>query len=149
MRTQRSHSRWPCNPRHYRRGGAAVEFALVLPVLMTLVLGVVDFARIYSASMALHSAARVGAEQGATHRLTPLTQVAWENRVRTTVIDAMQCAPQFDSAKLTINTASSTNIAGQLGIEVSTEYPFQTIVNWPGLPSTVTLRSRVVMEQYR
>lgn len=145
MRTHRLQS----HSKHLRRGGAALEFALVLPVLMMLVLGVVDFARIYSTAMALRSAARVGAEQGATHRLTPLTQVAWDNRVRTAVLEAMQSAPQFNSSNLTISTASSTNVAGQLSVEVSTEYPFQTIVNWPGLPSTVTLRSRVAMEQYR
>ncbi len=132
-----------------RQGGAAVEFAIVLPILMTLALGAIDFGRIYSTSIVLRSATRVGAEQGATHRLTPLTQVVWENRVRTAIQDEMQGVPQFNSAQLSISIASSTNAAGQPQVEVSTHYPFQTIVDWPGLPRTVSLAARVSMEQYR
>lgn len=134
---------------HSRAGATAIEFALVLPVLMLCVLGVVDYARIYSTSVTLKNAARAGAERGATHRLTPLTSAAWEARVRTAVLEEMQSAPQFNSAKLTTSWTSSTSANGELLIEVITQYPFQTIVNWPGLPSPVTLRASVAMEQFR
>ena len=42
------------------RGAAAVEFALILPVLLALVLGVVEFGRAYSVQTQLSGAAREG-----------------------------------------------------------------------------------------
>lgn len=43
------------------RGAAAVEFALVLPLLIVLVMGIIDFGRVYSAQQTLTNAAREGA----------------------------------------------------------------------------------------
>lgn len=42
-------------------GAAAVEFALVLPVLLLLICGTIDFARAYNAHISLSGAAREGA----------------------------------------------------------------------------------------
>lgn len=43
------------------RGAAAVEFALVLPVLIMLLLGIVEFGRIYNIQISVTNAAREGA----------------------------------------------------------------------------------------
>jgi Flp pilus assembly protein TadG len=43
------------------RGAAAVEFALLLPLLLLIVLGIVDFGRILNAQVTLTQAAREGA----------------------------------------------------------------------------------------
>lgn len=42
------------------RGAAAVEFALVLPILLLLVFGIVDFSRAYGARVTITHAAREG-----------------------------------------------------------------------------------------
>lgn len=42
------------------RGAAAVEFAILLPVLLTLVLGTIEFGRAYNAQITLTNAARDG-----------------------------------------------------------------------------------------
>jgi len=47
------------------RGAAAVEFALLLPLLMLLVFGIVDFGRALSAQITLTQAAREGARLAA------------------------------------------------------------------------------------
>jgi Flp pilus assembly protein TadG len=53
--------------RNYRqRGAAAVEFALVLPLLLSLVLGVIDYGMAFGQSVSLQGAAREGARQGVT-----------------------------------------------------------------------------------
>jgi hypothetical protein len=51
------------------RGQALVEFGLVLPLLMVLLLGVADFGRIFSAGIAEEAAVRDAAEAGAEQYL--------------------------------------------------------------------------------
>ena len=46
-------------------GQSLVEFALILPVLMTLVIAIADFARFYSTAVAIEAAAREAADYGA------------------------------------------------------------------------------------
>jgi Tfp pilus assembly protein PilX len=44
------------------RGAAAVEFALVLPLLLMLVFGIIEFGRMSSANVQLSASARAGAQ---------------------------------------------------------------------------------------
>lgn len=50
----------PAAPPTSDRGAAAVEFALVLPLLLLLVFGIVDFGRAYNMQIALTQGAREG-----------------------------------------------------------------------------------------
>lgn len=45
---------------HSERGAVAVEFAILLPLLLTLVLGTIEFGRAYNAQITLTNAARDG-----------------------------------------------------------------------------------------
>ncbi|GAB2764900.1 TadE/TadG family type IV pilus assembly protein [Sinomonas soli] len=63
------------------RGAAAVEFAIVLPVLLVLLLGIIDFGRAFSAQQTLTYAAREGARtmalgQGTTAALSAARSAA-------------------------------------------------------------------------
>lgn len=49
------------------KGQSLVEFALILPLFMLIVLGIFDFGRAIYAYSALHNAAREGARYGAVH----------------------------------------------------------------------------------
>ncbi|HEX4813540.1 MAG TPA: TadE family protein, partial [Nonomuraea sp.] len=51
------------------RGQSLVEFALVLPMLLVLLLGIADFGRVFQAGITLEAVARDAAEVGAIQRL--------------------------------------------------------------------------------
>jgi Flp pilus assembly protein TadG len=46
---------------HFDRGAAAVEMALVMPLLILMVMGIIDFGRIFNGEIQLSQAAREGA----------------------------------------------------------------------------------------
>lgn len=51
------------------RGQSLVEFALVLPMLLVLLLGIADFGRVFQAGISIEATARNGAEVAALERL--------------------------------------------------------------------------------
>jgi Flp pilus assembly protein TadG len=55
------------SPRASRRGQSVVEFALLLPVILILVLTAVDFGRLYSSWVTLNNSARVAANYAAAN----------------------------------------------------------------------------------
>lgn len=57
--------RRPARNSPHDRGAAAVEFALLLPVLLLLVFGIIDFGRALNAQVTLTQAAREGARMAA------------------------------------------------------------------------------------
>jgi Flp pilus assembly pilin Flp len=61
-----------CNLRRDERGAVIVEFALLLPVFMLLILGVFTGAQAYNQKLTLVAAAREGARFGATLAVTPV-----------------------------------------------------------------------------
>jgi Flp pilus assembly protein TadG len=52
-------------PRRSRRGANAIEFALILPVLLAMLTGIMDYGWLYMVRTAAVTAARVGAREGA------------------------------------------------------------------------------------
>lgn len=56
----------PPNRDDRQRGAAAVEFALIVPLLLSLVLGVIDYGMAFGQSINLQGAAREAVRQGVT-----------------------------------------------------------------------------------
>jgi hypothetical protein len=57
--------RRPSAKRHARKGQSLVEFALVLPIMFALLIGVADLGRVFDAGVVIETAARDAAEKGA------------------------------------------------------------------------------------
>lgn len=132
-----------------RRGVAATELALTLPLLLLIVFGCVDFGRSIGTYVALSNAARTGAEYGATHRFTPHTYDSWESQVQLAVQDEMASISGFQQADLSISVVASTDSTGGACVTVSANYPFSSITNWAGLTGEMLLNHQVCMRQFR
>jgi len=106
---ERARVRRVTSARAHHPGQALVEFALILPVLLMLTLGVVDFSRIFFAQIALANAVREGALYAAEgDRTVAATYVAH-------IKSRMQ--PELDAAGLTasswiIQCTTSANAVG-------------------------------------
>lgn len=135
--------------RNARRGAAAVELAIVLPVLMGIALASTDFGRIISAYLVVSNAARAGAEYGASNRFTSFSRGSWETQVNQAAAQELQNLASYSAANQTIALTTTTDSQGEIQVSVNVTYQFQMIVSWIGLPSTVVLRHQVLMRQYR
>jgi len=96
---------------HRERGQALVEFALVLPILATLLLGVIQFGIVFHDYLALADAVRTGARQASvTHDGTAATNAV------------IASASELKSTDLAIGV-SSTWAPGS-DVTVTATYPY-------------------------
>lgn len=144
--------------RKRQRGGALIEFTLLLPVLLLLALGTGDFARVFYYGIVTENAARAGAQYALRNNYTNITGI--ENAA----VQDSGPLPDFTSANVTQAacflrcpgssaqmTCTATNLAScgaeqaYVYIDVQTQYTFNTLVNWPGIPSSTPLHGVAVM----
>ncbi len=84
-----------------RRGTASVEFALVLPLLLALLFGIIEFGFLFKDQLSIQQSAREGARVAAVGRL--VSEVG--NRIMTT-------APSLTTAHLTYDITYRTYSGG-------------------------------------
>ena len=133
--------------RSRRRSAAAVEFALILPLLMTIVLACVDFGRFSYTYIAVTNGAREGAGFGSFHPVTSITRPVWEAQLRAAVEDEM--GPAFEPNQITVIPDVISDGPGLKRVTVEVSYPFETLVSWPTIPHSMTLVRTVEMRVIR
>ena len=106
---------------HGSRGAAAVELALVLPLFLVLLFGVVEFGLIMYAKGIITQASREGARYGVVYSLTPKTQADIEAQVQ----NYLQSAG-FSGATVTATLGDP--------LSVKVDYPYQFMA----MPAFVT-----------
>lgn len=88
----------PLRSRNGETGQAFVELALVLPVLLLLLLGVIQFGNVFRDYMALTDATRVGARQAAVSRsIQPES-----NRIPLVVTRVQRAAVNLNTSLMTV-----------------------------------------------
>lgn len=106
------------------RGAAAVEFGLLLPLILMIVLGIIDFGGMLHAQVTLTQAAREGARVAALQDASDpgYDPADLENRTK----DAADSSPLLDRDSITVMpTATCPNETEDAEIVVS--YPFEFI----------------------
>jgi Flp pilus assembly protein TadG len=142
-------------------GAALVELGLLLPVMMLLVVGAVDFGRLYFEYIEVVNAAHAGAEYGSINSTdtsgmsTAATQSAPDVSGLTVPTKAYGCecsdGTSYSASCTTVPTctasagppARSTNVVYR--VEVTTQATWTPLMPWPGVPSSLTLTNTAYM----
>jgi Flp pilus assembly protein TadG len=133
-----------------RSGAAAVEFAIVLPLLVLLVFGCVDLGRSIGAYTIVSNSARVGAEYGATHGYTAFNYTSWQNQVIAAATQEMQgTGASFDPNRLTVTVTATPTTGNLYRTTVVATYSFNMLTSVPGLPTQFAVTHSVTMDRFR
>ncbi|WP_197327873.1 TadE/TadG family type IV pilus assembly protein [Ralstonia solanacearum] len=144
---------WVCMHRavrHGSRGAASVEFAVVVPVLLLLMLGIVYYGVIFAMQQMLTLAAEEGARAALRYQSTNTQRVAAAYSAVSSVL------PSFISGRVQTNQSSTPlvtcqNVAGMQCLSVVLTMPLTTGNNpllpaIPLLPVPTTLTGSAVVQ---
>lgn len=106
------------------RGAGVVEFALILPLLMMLVFGVVQFGLLLNRQQALHAAAREGARVAAL----PATSTS---DIQNRIDEALEGIPLNGTPTITITPNTTNPCQGRPGEAVEVEIIVPTTIELP------------------
>lgn len=132
------------------KGAAAVEFALILPILLTLVFGIIEFSLVLYDKAVITNASREGARAGIVFRsdangaYSPLS----DNEISTIV--SIYCSNYLITfgAPSTVTTTVARNnpAAGYIRVAVSYPYSFLVLPNFvTDLAGSINLNAITVM----
>jgi Flp pilus assembly protein TadG len=111
--------------RRTRRGAAAVEFAIVAPVLFLLILGIIEFGRMVMVQQILTNASREGARRAILEHVTA-------SEVETAVSDYLTNT-SVSGATVTVAPGSLSGLAFGDPVTVTVSVPFDQ-VSWVPAP---------------
>ncbi|MCU1596379.1 MAG: TadE family protein [Glaciihabitans sp.] len=115
------------------RGAAAVEFALILPLLVLLIMGLIEFSLLFNTQISLTNAAREGARVMAIHNDPALAKSA-------TISAAASVQPAVSTGNITVSPSTCT--AGST-VTVTISYNATLLTGYFGI--TLPLKGKGVM----
>jgi Flp pilus assembly protein TadG len=140
------------NPRE--RGSAFVELAIIAPIMITMLFGVMDYSRVFYYANIANAAARAGTQVamlGAHNQTTAIMQSAAAADATNipTVQNFQAAASQFCECAGTTGTVNCNpgSCAGEMYtyVQVNTSLQFQTFFQYPLLPTNITVAGQSVM----
>ena len=144
-------------------GQAFVEIALTLPVLIALLVGAAEFARVAYVAIEVSNAAKAAVAYGAQSPTTVSDTTGIQNAA---ILDAGDLSPALTTSNVTVSTSgvcssgaactgansTCTNTDCQTNpgdhietvLRVGTSYNFSPVIHVPGLPTSYTLHGSAV-----
>jgi Flp pilus assembly protein TadG len=153
------------------RGAALVEMAVVLPALCLILVGTIDFGRVFHTAMAVTKAARAGAQFGTQSSANAFDVTGMQNAAQTATpgaevpaitahaSHACWCAPDAPVSPSYVETSipcSGTYPGGgtcpngthfTVAVTVTASTTFTTISAYPGIPRSVPISRSVTMRE--
>ena len=127
-----------------RRGQALAEFALVLPLVLLFIAGIIEMGRAWNIKQAVTDAAR----EGARYSVVQDPAITTEDDVKTKIQERLALA-SIDTSTSTITFAGTFHgSGGEMTVTVSTPYQMGLIgalLGWAGAPSVVTVSTEATM----
>jgi Flp pilus assembly protein TadG len=120
-------------------GQGLVEFALLFPVLLLILLGAVDLGRAFDAYVNITNASREGARYGSTHSTNTFaitTTVTTELSGVVAQSIAVECAPPPPNTSFSAGNCATAAVGDQIRVTVTTSFQFLTLFlfNLPNIP---------------
>lgn len=136
-----------------RQDGASIaELALVMPMLLLILLGGIDFSRAYFLSMEVAGAAHAGATYGVQNRTdtTGIETAATDdapNLPNLTVSTPTWGCECSDGTGSSVNCTSKPSCSADVvyWVKVTTSATYNPVFPWPRIPSSLTLSQTAVM----
>ena len=120
-----------------------MELAIILPVFLLMVLGMIDLARAWNAKQVITDAAREAARSGVVDSTPPLTGPQIEAIALTAIANA-----GFDASLANVDPQGvGGGVGDHLTVEITYPYEFQFMTLFMSLfgGNTVDLETRIVM----
>ncbi|MES2639810.1 MAG: TadE/TadG family type IV pilus assembly protein [Myxococcota bacterium] len=127
--------------RPVRRGAAALEFALVLPVLLALTVGIIDFGWYFQANGRVVAAVREGTRLGVTYATddSPTPEDAAEARIAAVLTEY-----NFDAASADVVTEYIGTAPDEM-LKVTVTLPFDPLIGLVRVVLPVELKASMTM----
>ncbi|MBI5085063.1 MAG: pilus assembly protein [Acidobacteria bacterium] len=139
--------------RRRQKGGAAIEMALLGPILILLTAGAIDIGRVMYTGMEAATAARAGVQYGAQSTETSTDYAG----MQTTALNAAPNVSGLTAVAAKVCTCSTIS-AGTVGcnttcatgslkayVTVTSRITFRTLLPYPGVPSSMPVKQTVWM----
>jgi Flp pilus assembly protein TadG len=133
-------------------GQNLVEFAVVTPVLLLLLVGAVEVGRLAYLGMLVQNAARAGVQYGSQSLATAADNTGMQNAALNDGQNISGLTAAASHYCTCADGSSSSCAAGDCSgshmlvyVQVNTTGQFQPLIHCPGLPSTYVLNGQVVM----
>jgi Flp pilus assembly protein TadG len=134
------------------RGASLVEFAIIAPVLIFLLIGLIEVGRYTTVAIMAANAARAGAQYGAQNLTTALDNPG----VQAAALADGQHLTNFGAPKLThlcsvgggaLETCPSGAVSANTVyyVKVQVNGSFNSLLNYPGIPTNIPVSGTVVM----
>ena len=137
------------------KGQSTVEMGLLLPVVLFLLVASGDWGRVFFARMELIGAARAGAAYGAQNHITAANYSAMETTATGAAPDVKSVTATATSFCTCVSSGSSVSCTSpgsctqvQVFVQVDTYATFTTLLNYPGIPSSMPLHATAVLPVY-
>ncbi len=131
----------------HQSGQSIVEFAFVLPLLLLVVFGIIEFGLVLFNKAVITNASREGARAGIVSQNPRVTDVEITNIVNTYCAGHLVTfSPNAPVATISRGPgASPYTITDHITVMVDYDYGWLVIPNFTGLPNPVRLRATTVM----